>query len=137
MRHPLLKALSRAQADARNEEVTDLSVLLFDQAKTADSVVPPQSWAYTSGMQYRYDANKARKLLEEAGYKNERIVFKYSSGNSYVNQYSQVIQSSLADVGMNVQIETREVNTVRTQLAQGRDAHLDAPLQVKLKRGKR
>src|SRR4029450_3511887 len=54
-----------------------------------------------------------------AGYKNEPIVFKYSAGNAYVNQYAQVIQSSLTDVGINVQIETLEVNTIRTQLAQG------------------
>ena len=57
--------------------------------------------------------------LQEAGYKNEPIVFKYSSGNAAVNQYAQVIQSSLTDVGINVQIETLEVNTIRTQLAQG------------------
>jgi len=100
----------------RNKIITDL---LFNQAKTADSVVPPQSWAYDAGTQYTYDPNKAKQLLQEAGYKNEPIVFKYSSGNSYVNQYSQVIQSSLTDVGLNIQIETLEVNTIRTQLAQG------------------
>ena len=100
----------------RNKIVTDL---LFNQAKTADSVVPEQSWAFVPGTQYRYDPNKAKQLLQEAGYKSEPIVFKYSSGNTYVNQYSQVIQSSLADVGLNVQIETLEVNTIRTQLAQG------------------
>jgi peptide/nickel transport system substrate-binding protein len=96
-----------------------VSELLFNQAKVADSVLPQQSWAYAPGTQYTYDPNKARRLLQEAGYKNEPIVFKYSSGNSYVNQYSQVIQSSLADAGINVQIETLEVNTIRTQLAQG------------------
>lgn len=96
-----------------------VSDLLFNQAKVADSVVPPQSWAYAPGTQYKYDPNKAKQLLQDAGYKNEPIVFKYSSGNTYVNQYSQVIQSSLADIGLNVQIETLEVNTIRTQLAQG------------------
>ena len=100
----------------RNKIVSDL---LFNQAKTADSILPPQSWAFAPGTQYSYDPNKAKQLLQEAGYKGEPIVFKYSSGNSYVNQYAQVIQSSLADIGMNVQIETLEVNTIRTQLAQG------------------
>jgi peptide/nickel transport system substrate-binding protein len=100
----------------RNKIVKDL---LFDQAKVADSVVPPQSWAFTPGTQYTFDPSKAKQLLQEAGYKNEPIVFKYSSGNTYVNQYSQVIQNALTDVGLNVQIETLEVNTIRTQLAQG------------------
>jgi len=96
-----------------------VSELLFNQAKVADSIIPPQSWAFTPGTQYTYDPTKAKQLLQEAGYKNERIVFKYSSGNSYVNQYAQVIQSSLTDVGFNVEIETLEVNTIRTQLSQG------------------
>ena len=96
-----------------------VSELLFDQAKVAHSIVPEQSWAYVPGTQYKYDPAKAKQLLQEAGYKNEPIVFKYSSGNAYVNQYAQVIQSSLADVGINIQIETLEVNTIRTQLAQG------------------
>ncbi len=100
----------------RQKIVTEL---LFDQAKVANSIVPEQSWAYVPGTQYKYDPAKAKQLLQEAGYKNEPIVFKYSSGNAYVNQYAQVIQSSLADVGINVQIETLEVNTIRTQLAQG------------------
>ena len=96
-----------------------VSDLLFNQASVADSILPTQSWAFTPGTQYKFDPAKAKQLLQEAGYKGEPIVFKYSSGNTYVNQYSQVIQSSLADVGLNVQIETLEVNTIRTQLAQG------------------
>jgi peptide/nickel transport system substrate-binding protein len=96
-----------------------VSELLFDQAKVAHSIVPEQSWAYVPGVQYKYDPAKAKQLLREAGYRNEPIVFKYSSGNASVNQYAQVIQSSLADVGINIQIETLEVNTIRTQLAQG------------------
>ena len=66
-----------------------------------------------------YDPAKPKQLLQEAGYKNEPIVFKYGSGNAAVNQYAQVIQSSLNDVGLNIQIETLEVNTIRQQLAQG------------------
>jgi ABC-type transport system substrate-binding protein len=100
----------------RQKIVTEL---LFDQAKIAHSIIPEQSWAYAAGTQYKYDPAKAKQLLQEAGYKNEPIVFKYSSGNAYVNQYAQVIQSSLTDVGINIQIETLEVNTIRTQLAQG------------------
>ncbi|MEO8042632.1 MAG: ABC transporter substrate-binding protein, partial [Acidobacteriota bacterium] len=65
----------------RQKIVTEL---LFDQAKVANSIVPEQSWAYVPGTQYKYDPAKAKRLLQEAGYKNEPIVFKYSSGNAYV-----------------------------------------------------
>ena len=96
-----------------------VSDLLSGQAKVASSILPPQSWAYSPGKQYTFDQAKAKQLLQEAGYKNEVITFKYGSGNAATNQYSQVIQSALNDIGLNVQIETLEVNTIRQQLAQG------------------
>jgi peptide/nickel transport system substrate-binding protein len=93
--------------------------LLFGQARIAHSILPPESWAYSPGTQYTYDPAKARQLLKEAGYKDEPIVFKYSAGNAAVNQYGQAIWNSLKEAGINVQIETLEVNTIRTQLGQG------------------
>jgi molecular chaperone HtpG len=48
MRHPLLKALARAKADAREDETTDLSVLLFDEAKILDGEVPDDPAAFAA-----------------------------------------------------------------------------------------
>lgn len=96
-----------------------VSQLLFDQAKPASSILPPQSWAYSPGTQYTFDQARSKQLLQEAGYKGEPITFKYGAGNAATNQYAQVIQSALNDVGLNVRIETLEVNTIRQQLAQG------------------
>lgn len=93
--------------------------LLFDQAKVAHSILPAQSWAYSPGTKYTFDQAKAKQLLQEAGYRNEEIVFKYGSGNAAVNSYSQAIQNSLKEAGLNIRIETLEVNTIRQQLAQG------------------
>lgn len=96
-----------------------VSELLYNQARPADSILPPESWAFTSGTKYDFDPEKAKQLLQEAGYKNEPIVFKYASGNLATNQYSQVIQNALTSVGLNVQIETLERNTIVQQMAQG------------------
>jgi peptide/nickel transport system substrate-binding protein len=96
-----------------------INELLSGQAKIASSVLPAGSWAYSTGTQYSFDQEKARQLLKEAGYKDEPIKFKYSSGNAAFNSYAQAIQSSLAAVGLNVQIETVDPGTLRTQLAQG------------------
>jgi peptide/nickel transport system substrate-binding protein len=93
--------------------------LLFGQAKIAHSILPAESWAYATGTQYTYDPAKAKQLLREAGYKDEPVIFKYSAGNAAVNQYGQAIWNSLKEAGINVQIETLEVNTIRTQIGQG------------------
>jgi peptide/nickel transport system substrate-binding protein len=81
----------------RQKMVTEL---LFDQAQVAHSILPHAVMGILTGTQYTYDPAKARQLLQDAGYKGEEIVFKYSSGNAYVNNYSQVIQAALNDVGL-------------------------------------
>jgi hypothetical protein len=48
MRHPIVQAVGRAKADARAEEVTDLSALLFEQAKILDGEVPDDPAAFAS-----------------------------------------------------------------------------------------
>lgn len=93
--------------------------LLLGQAKIASSILPTGSWAYSPGTQYNFDPEKSRQLLKEAGYKNEPLKFKYSTGNAAYNQYAQAIQNSLIDIGLNVQIETVAPDTLRDQLAKG------------------
>jgi len=48
MRHPIVRAMGRAKADARTDEVTDLSALLFEQAKILDGEVPDDPAAFAS-----------------------------------------------------------------------------------------
>jgi ABC-type transport system substrate-binding protein len=93
--------------------------LLSGQAKVAHSILPEASWAYAAPVKYSYDPAKAKQLLQEAGYKGESIEFKFLSGSSAVNQYSQVIQNSLKEAGINVSLITLEDNTLREQLKQG------------------
>ena len=93
--------------------------LLSGQAKIAYSILPATSWAYTAGTQYGYDPGKAKQLLQEAGYKNEPIKFKFASGNAAYNSFVQAIQSSLLDAGLNVEVEPLDSTTLRDQLARG------------------
>ncbi len=93
--------------------------LLSSQAQIAHSILPASSWAHSAGTEYSYDPERAKQLLTEAGYKNEPIKFKFSAGNAAVSQYAQAIQSSLIGVGLNIEIETIDSNTLREHLAQG------------------
>lgn len=96
-----------------------INELLSGQAVIAHSILPTDSWAYNAGTIYTYNPDKAKQLISEAGYKNEPIKFRFSVGNTAVNQYAQVIQNSLKQIGLNIEIETVEPNTLRQQLALG------------------
>jgi peptide/nickel transport system substrate-binding protein len=110
--------IRQAVAYAINREEI-IKSLLRDQATLAHSIIPEGSWAYTSGTKYNYDPAKAKQLLQEAGYKGEVIKFKYASSNFAVNQYSQVMQNSLKEIGLNVEMEPVDPNVLRDQLKNG------------------
>lgn len=93
--------------------------LLSNQAKTASSILPPGSWAYSPGKTYSYDLAKAKALVAESGYKNEPIVFMFSSGNAAYSSYVQAIQNMVVEAGLNVRIETVDPNGIRENLAKG------------------
>ena len=48
MRHAIVKAVARAKADDRADEVADLSALLFEQAKILDGEVPDDPAAFAT-----------------------------------------------------------------------------------------
>lgn len=105
-----------AYAIDRNKIINDL---LGGEAKIAYSILPDSSWAYSAGTKYDFDPAKAKQLLQESGYKGEVIKFKIAAGNQAINQYSQLIQSNLKAVGINVEIEPLENNTLLDQLGKG------------------
>jgi peptide/nickel transport system substrate-binding protein len=127
---PLDKAAVRqaiAHAIDRESIIRDL---LLGQAKIANSILPEESWAYTSGQQYNYDPARSKKILDEAGFRDpdgdgpqmrfpNPIVFKISSASGAARQYSQVIQNQLKQVGIPLSIDTVESNTLRDQQLKG------------------
>lgn len=104
--------------------------LLRGQAKIAYSILPEESWAYSPGTKYDYNPEQAKKILDEAGFRDpdgdgpkmrfpKPIAFKISSSSTLANQYSNVIVDQLKRVGIPVSIETAESNTLRDQLRFG------------------
>lgn len=102
--------------------------LLLGQATIAHSILPEESWAYNAGTQYEYNPEKAKQLLDEAGFKDTngdgkrempKISFKASSGNQAVSQYTQMIVSQLSEIGIPVEIDSVEFQTMLDQLVKG------------------
>ena len=123
------KAVRQAANYAINKEslVTDV---LQGTAEVAAGPTPPAfAWAYNEEVQpYPYDPDKARELLEEAGYDGEEITFYVTEGGSGMLDpvaMGTAIQADLAAVGMNVKIETYEWNTFLGQVNPGLEGKAD------------
>jgi peptide/nickel transport system substrate-binding protein len=104
--------------------------LLLGYGKVAHSIIPEESWAYTTGQTYSYDPAMAKKLLDEAGFKDpdgegtkmrfdKPIVYKLSGSSISGRQYAGVIQNYLKEVGIPVEIQTPEQNTLFDELRRG------------------
>jgi peptide/nickel transport system substrate-binding protein len=104
--------------------------LLLGYGKIAHSIIPEESWAYTPGEKYSYDPATAKKLLDEAGFKDpdgdgprmrfdKPIIYKLSGSSIAGRQYAGVIQNYLKEVGIPVEIQTPEQNTLFDELRRG------------------
>ncbi|HEX7335388.1 MAG TPA: ABC transporter substrate-binding protein [Pyrinomonadaceae bacterium] len=94
--------------------------LLLGYGKIAHSIIPEESWSYTPGQTYSYDPETAKRLLAEAGVRFDKpIVYKLSGSSIAGRQYAGVIQNYLKEVGIPVEIQTPEQNTLFDELRRG------------------
>ena len=107
-----------------------ISNLLRGFGKIAHSIIPEESWAYATGQTYSFDPARAKQLLDEAGFPDpdgdgprmrfaNPVVYKLSGSSIAGRQYAGVIQNYLKDVGIPVEIQTPELNTLFDELRRG------------------
>src|ERR1700730_12175772 len=104
--------------------------LALGQGAIAHAILPEGSLAYVQGQTYQFDPNKAKQLLDDAGFRDpdgdgpqmrfaKPIVFRISGSSASARQYAGVIQNYLKDVGIPVSIETSELNVLFEFLRRG------------------
>jgi len=104
--------------------------LLLGYGKIAHSILPEGSWAYTPGTTYSHDPAKAKRLLDEAGLRDpdgdgpamrfaKPLIYKVSGSSSIGRQVAGVIQNNLKEVGIPMEIQTPEGNTLFDELRRG------------------
>lgn len=116
-----------AYAIDRQSMITNL---LQGYGKVAHSIIPEESWAYSPGQTYSFDPAAARRLLDEAGFRDpdgdgprmrfdKPVTYSVSGSSVAGRQYAVVIQNQLKDVGVPVDIQTPEANTLFDELRRG------------------
>lgn len=117
LRDPILKDVRVRQAIAYALDRTPMIEYLWrGQAEPARSVLPPQSWAYEGDVpSYNHDPDKARALLDSAGYPATNgvrfhITMKTSTTES-TRLMAAVMQQQLREVGIALDIRSFEPAT--------------------------
>jgi peptide/nickel transport system substrate-binding protein len=125
LRDPILKDIRVRHAIARAIDVQPiLRYLLRDQAQPANSILPPEHWAYDGDVtHYPYDPRQARQILDDAGYRAKdgirfHIVMKSSTDES-TRLMAAVLQQQLREVGIVLDIRTYEFATFFSDITKG------------------
>jgi len=122
---PILKDVRVRQAIAYALDRGPLiHYLMRDSARPAASVLPPESWAYDANVrQYLHDPQKARELLDAAGYPESngvrfRLTMKTSTEESS-RAMAAVFQQQLREVGIALDIRSFEFATFFADVGHG------------------
>ncbi len=126
LRDPILKNVLVRQALAYAiDRETLIHYLWHDMARPANSVLPPQHWAYdASAKSYPHDAAKARELLDQAGLHANasgvrfHLVIK-TSPDETTRLLCAVLQQQLRQVGIVLDIRSYEFGTFYADIVKG------------------
>ena len=124
-RDPILKDVRVRQALAFAVDRRPLiHYLLRDFARPADSLLPPESWAYDSNVaRYDYSPERARELLEQARYpavNGVRFHLTMKTGTEESTRLlAAVLQQQLREVGIVLDLRTFEFATFFADVTRG------------------
>ncbi len=127
---PFADKLVRQAANYAVDKQALVDNILQGTAEVAAGPTPPAfAWAYNEALQpYPHDPEKARALLEEAGYDGSPVTFLVTEGGSGMLDpvaMGTAIQADLQEVGMEVEIQTYEWNTFLGEVNAGLEGRAD------------
>ncbi|HEY2934876.1 MAG TPA: ABC transporter substrate-binding protein [Acidobacteriota bacterium] len=129
LRHPVLSNVKVRQAIAYGIDRDSIIRYLYrGYARKASSILPLFHWAYEPAVrQYDYDPERAKQLLDEAGYPDPdgdgpgprfSLEYKASPTAELVHQ-AEIIQANLKLVGIRMKISTYELSTILADVRRG------------------
>lgn len=126
LRDPILKNVQVRQALAYAIDREPMLHYLFaDAGRLADSVLPPEHWAYNGAVaHYPHDPEKANALLDAAGYPRGRDGARFhltmkTSTEETSRLLAAVLQQQLRNVGIALDIRSFEPTTFYADVVKG------------------
>ncbi len=123
------KEIRQAANYAINKQALVENILQGTAEVAAGPTPPAFAWAYNEELEpYPYDPEKAKALLEEAGYDGAELTFYVTEGGSGMLDpvaMGTAIQADLQAVGMPTRIETYEWNTFLGKVNPGLEGKAD------------
>jgi len=125
LRDPILRDVRVRQALAYAIDRRPMIHYLWrDFAQSADSILPPQSWAYNPDVpKYAYDPERANQILDAAGYPKVNGVRFHIAMKTSTEETTRlmvaVLQQQLREVGIALDIRTYEFATFFADVTSG------------------
>jgi peptide/nickel transport system substrate-binding protein len=126
LRDPILRDVRVRQALAYAiDREPIIHHLLRDLARPADSVLPPQHWAFDGDVKhYPHDPQRARELLDQAGYVVGKDGYRFhlnmkTSTEEFTRLLTAVLQQQLREVGIALDIRSFEFATFYADISSG------------------
>jgi peptide/nickel transport system substrate-binding protein len=125
LRDPILKDARVRQAIAYAIDRDQIIQYIWRGfARPANSILPPQHWAYDAdAARYPHDPARARQLLDAAGYPERNGVRFHLTLKTSTDEYNRlvaaVLQQQLRDVGIALEIRTYEFATWYADIVKG------------------
>jgi len=102
-----------------------ISSLWRDRAQLAESLLPPQHWAWTGDVQqYPYDPAKANALLDAGGWKRGSDGVRFhltmkTSTDETSRLLAMILQQQLRDIGIALEVRSFEFATFYSDISKG------------------
>jgi glutathione transport system substrate-binding protein len=93
-----------------------VKVVMNGFATPLDSVIAPNVQYYSKQEQYKFNIEKAKELLKEAGYADGFTAKLWGSNNSQTGKGMEFIQQQLAQIGVKVEIVPMESGTMADKI---------------------
>lgn len=128
LKDPILKKKKVREAIAHGINRKDIiDKILLGNAEEGNTLISPLYWAHERGVRkYDHDPERAKRLLDEAGYPEPkgkdkpRLTINYkTSQNELRRRIAQVIQEQLRNIGIQVKIQSFEWGTFFSDIKSG------------------